>query len=534
MSVRASVQSPIAAVFKNERLLGSISGGVSLPLRGLAANNYGPQANQTLAVNVATTVEVYGRVQMVIGANSADLIVRFPNWFFQAGLGVKNPGNAMQVVEAAFEYGGTYKQLFFGGGAGITVANGDDIAADSLAASTFSLAQFVQGTTCWVRYRFRYSTPATDTMPHMGGGKGVTAGLKVDPTKVNFTNGVFGTGALAYGMVNGGVNGTDAVTLFGIYMPIMLGHHSSPVPMYVGDSKTYGTGDSAPVATGVGGLSRLGFTDATNASTAQFPQMNFGVPSGQAAEWSTAVGAGDITKPRAYMAYCTHGVVGYGTNALQTVQLQTIYGYFRAAGITKLIQRSLTPNATSTALAITGLTSTGTACVGTVASTAALVNGNTYTLVGNVPAAYNGSYVVTVIDGGSFSYTSASAPGGSSTTNGTIQDQFRTLAGQTTVAGWSVGGTVDTYEQTLRGWTSTDANLAYFQSTGERNGATTGTAAYWQWAVNGTPFYSTSDGKHESAVGYPLNTDTAGTITTQAGGTVSTSLRTYMPTWLLT
>lgn len=505
-----------------------------MPLRGLAANNYGPQAGAANPVAAATTVEIYGRVQMIIGADSVDAIFRFPNWFFQAGLGVKNPGNAMQVVEAAFEYGAAFQQILFGGLGSITIANGDDVASDTMNASAFSLAKFTKGTTCWVRYRLRYATPATDLMPNMGGGKGVTSGSKVDPTKVNYTNGVLSTGALAYGMVNGGVNGTDAVNLFGIYMPIFLGHHSTAVPMYAGDSKTYGTGDNAPVATGVGGMSRLGFTDATNASTAQFPQMNFGVPSGQAAEWSTSVSGGDITKPRAYMAYCTHGVIGYGTNSFQTSQLQTLYGYFRAAGISKLIQRSLTPNATSLSLTITGLTSTGTACAGTMASTASLINGGTYTIAGCTPSAYNGSYVVTVVDSGNFSYTSASSPGGNSTVNGTMADQFRTLAGQTTVAGWSVGGAADTYEQTLRGWVTTDANLAYYQSTGERNSATVGTAGYWQWVVNGAPFYSTSDGKHEGPVGYPLNTDTAGTITTQAGGTVATSLRTYMPTWLLT
>lgn len=520
-------------------LLAATSGGsISAPLRGLAANNFGPQANQGIAVNVATTVEVYGRVQMVIGADSLDTPIRFPNWFFQAGLGVKNPGNAMQVVEAAFEYNGTYQQVFFAGSAGITIANGDDVVSDALAASAFSLTKFSKGTVGWMRYRLRYTTPATDTMPHMGGGKGVTSGYKVDPTKVNFTNGVFGTGVLAYGMINGGVNGTDAVSLFGIYMPIMLGHHTSPVLMHVGDSKTYGTGDSAPGATGVGGMSRLGFTDPTNASTAQFPQMNFGVPSGQAAEWSTAVGGADILKPRAYMAYCTHATSGYGTNSFQTTQLQTVYGYLRAAGITKIIQRSLTPNATSLSLTITGLISSGTSCTGSVASTASLINGGTYTLAGNTPSAYNGSYVIAVVDGTTFTYTSSVAPGGNSTVNGTIADQFRTVAGQTTVAGWSVGGAADTYEQTLRGWVSTDASLTYYQSTGERMSPTLGTTAYWQWLVNNTAFYSTADGKHESGSGttggYEFNIGTAGTVTTQAGGTVASSLRTYIGTWILT
>ena len=69
--------------------------GSSLPLRGLAANNYGPQPSVGVAVSAATTVEIYGRVQYVLGADSTDLIVRFPNWFFQAATGVKNPGSGL-------------------------------------------------------------------------------------------------------------------------------------------------------------------------------------------------------------------------------------------------------------------------------------------------------------------------------------------------------------------------------------------------------------------------------------------------------
>jgi hypothetical protein len=533
MSIRSVGRSPVDAAFKNEALMGAYgASAVALPLRGLAANNYGPQGSTGIATNGAATVEIIARVQMIVGVDSADLIVRFPNWFFQAATGVKNPGNTMQIVEAAFEYGGTYRQLFFSASAGTTIANGDDIASDTLTAATFSLAKFSKGTTCWMRYRLRYSTPASDLMPHMGGGKGVTSGYRVDPTKVNVTNGVLGTGVLAYSMINGGVNGTDAVNLSSILMPIMLGHHSSPVPMYAGDSKTYGTGDNAPGATGVGGMSRLGFTDPTSPATVQWPQMNFGVPSGTALEWSTSVGGADITKPRAYMAYCTHGVVGYGTNSFQTTQLQTLYGYFRAAGISKLIQRSLTPQSTNVTLTINPLTSAATvACSGTLTSTAAYVDQNTYTIQTAAPSAYNGDYVVTVVDATHITYNAATVPGSSPAT-GTPQilDNWRTMASQVTVTGWSVGGGADTYQQTLKGWTTTDTNLTYYESMGER--AASSGANYWFWIVTGAKQYASSDGKHESAGGYELNIGSAGNITTQAGGTVSMSLRTYMPTWL--
>lgn len=498
-------------------------GGIALPLRGLAANNFAPQNLQAVNVASATMTEIYLRVQMVIGADSTDLVVLFPNWGVQAAVGIKNPGNSMQVVEAAFEINSTFQPILFSGLSGATFTNGSNNLADTLQASAFSLAKFAKGTTCWTRLRLRYSTPASDQIPHMGGGKGLTAGYKVDPTKVNVTTGIQATGVLAYSMINGGVNGTDAVTMFSIYMPILLGHHNKPCPVMVGDSKTYGTGDAASVNTGAAGMTRLSFTDPTLASSAICPSINMGVPSGNASDWATSVSGADITLPRALFAYCTHAIVGYGTNAFQTTQLQTVYGYIRTAGITQIIQRSLTPNVVGTKLTFTSMSSVGTACAGVLPSTAALVNGNTYTIVGVAPSAYNGSYVVTVLgDGVTINYTSASAPGGNSTVQGTIEDQYRTIAGQALASGWGVGGSAQTYETTLSGWTATDANLTFFQSQGER--AATSGADYWHWFVNGTANYETNDGKHEAR--YEDNIGVAGTATTQAGGTVSTSLRT--------
>jgi hypothetical protein len=539
---------------------------------------------------------------MVIGADVTAITILFPNWFFQASLGVKNPGNSMAVIECAFEYNGTFKQVFFGGSASATFTSGSNNLSDALQASTFSLSKFTKGTVGWVRTRFRYTTPATDQIPSMGGGKGLTSCYRYDPRKLTITNGILGTGLFTFTMqsvaltgatatgtavtatvasttgivsgtnyIVGGATGTgtalnyngtftinvvdgvtisytatsapsatatgsltisainnnlvDVVSPFGIYMPLILGYHSSPVPVMIGDSKTYGTGDAAPVGTGAGGMSRLVYTDATNPATAIFPVLNMGVPSGNAAEWSTSVGGADITLASSLLQYGTHAVIGYGTNGFQTTQQQTLYGIVRTAGISKIIQRSMTPNTTSQSVSITSLVSTGSACTATVASTAAMVNGGTYTISGATPAAYNGSYVVSISNGTTFTYTSGSAPGSTATGSPVALDNFRTLTGQVATTGWSVGGTGETYETTLKGWTSSDVNLTYYQSQAERAG--TSGLPYWQWGVNGTAFYTTSDGKHESAVGYELNIRTAGTATTQSG-TVSTSLATLV------
>lgn len=504
-----------------------------LPVRGLAANGYGPQAQQGVATNGAATVDYYFRQLYVVGADSVDMQIEFPNWTFAAGTGFKYPGNSIQVMEAAVEIGASYRQLFFGGSGSTTVANGGSGFSDWLNASAFSLAKFAKGSTFYVRGRLRFSTPSTDQLVHMGGGKGTgNYTTKCDPTKVNFTNGVLSTGQLTYSMINGGVNGTDANGTFGTYFPLPLGHHNSPCPVFIGDSKSYGTGDTPIAATAIGGMGRLAFSpDATTPANVICPSINMGIPSGTPLEWTVGVSGANIAVPRSWFAYCTHAVVGYGTNAFQTGNLQTIYGYLRAAGISKIIQRSLTPNPTDLKLTFTAMSATGTACQGTVASTALLTEGNTYTIAGCTPSAYNGNYSIHIVDGSTVSYTSASAPGGSATVNGTMADNARTISGQLVTTGWSVGGAADTYEQTLKGWTSTDANLTYYQSQGER--AATSGADYWHWAVNGTPWYMTADDKHESALGYEQNIGTAGTVTTQAGGTVASSLRSYMATWLL-
>lgn len=495
-------------------------GGSSLPLRSGAANNFGPQALTTNPVNVATTVEIYARVNMVLGVDLTSITLLFPNWAFQSATGIKNPGNTIQIIETALEYNGTFKQVFFSAIGNTTGANGSNTLADPLQAAPFSVTKFSKGTQIFVRYRLRYNVPATDNMPHMGGGKGTTASYRVDPTKVNVTNGTFGTGVIAYSMINGGVNGTDAVQMFNIYMPLILGNHSVVTPVFIGDSKTYGTGDTIPGNIACGGMSRCLFSNPVDATTVVWPGINMGVPSGTALEWSTSISGADITLASALLKYCTHAVVGYGTNAFQTAQLQTLYGIIRANGITKIIQRSLTPQSTNAALAISPLVSAGTpACTGTVASTATIVDQNTYTIQLATPATYNGDYVVTVVPTTTITYTAGGTPGSSPAT-GTPQiiDNWRTLASQITVVGWSVGGGADTYQQTLKGWTATDANLTYYESMGERF-ATSG-ANYWFWIVTGAKQYSSSDGKHESAGGYELNIGTNGNVTTQAGGTV--------------
>lgn len=74
---------------------------------------------------------------------------------------------------------------------------------------------------------------------------------------------------------------------------------------------------------------------------------------------------------------------------------------------------------TGTAQTISSITAAGTTCTLTTAAAHGLVTGNTVTIAGAAPAAYNGTYKITVTSTTQFTFTAGSAPGGNATTVGT-------------------------------------------------------------------------------------------------------------------
>ncbi|PCK80990.1 hypothetical protein [Rhizobium sophoriradicis] len=73
---------------------------------------------------------------------------------------------------------------------------------------------------------------------------------------------------------------------------------------------------------------------------------------------------------------------------------------------------------TETQKTLTSLTSIGTVATATLASTVGLRSGQTLTIAGATPTAYNGNVVITVVDGTTFTYNFA---GGTSPATGTIR-----------------------------------------------------------------------------------------------------------------
>lgn len=507
--------------------LSGSGGAPAVPLRFVSASNYGPQSFQSVGVNVATTVDQYSRIPIIIGADTTSLQVGFFNWWLAPASGVTNPTNSFTVTQCAIEIGATTIQIFFSGSASVIMTPGQNLVSDSVTSAQFSLAKFAQGTTGFIRSRVTLANPATDKLAYCGASKSTSAGIqpRVDVTKVNVTNGVLGTGVFAYSMINGGVNGTDAIS-GNPYSPLLLGTHSQPSVGFWGDSKTYGTGDTVNTI-GVIGMNRTLCPTAGVAAGAR-SGCNFGNPSGIAADCTTTVGGASLASLTYWYQYCSYAVVGYGTNALTQAAQTALINQIRTAGIVPIVQRSLTPRTTplnTDPISITSLTTdtVTTLVTGTMADTSGLINGQSYPISGASLAVYNGTFAITVVTGTVFTYTAGSVPAANPTGTIVMDDQWRTTKYQAASPGWSIGGSADIFETFLRGLIASDANLTYYQSQGERAG-TTGTA-YWQWGVNGTVKFMTPDGLHESAVGYEQNIGTSGTATTQAGGTVATSLR---------
>lgn len=516
------------------------SGGSSTPLRFASASNQFP-TNAPSTFNLGTgaaQTDVYVNQKHVIGQDMTTMVLGMTMQYLKASVGVSNIGNSITIMEMALSYNGTFVAVTSGGQGSWTVADTANWQSDPITSTSLGgAAKFTKGTNSFVRVRFRTNAPTTDKFPlGRSGQAGVEQVIFADPAKTNFTVGVMGTAQFAYSMTNGGVNGTDAKFGNSVVPVFCLGYHSKPSVLFLGDSKTYGTGDTAPTV-GVVGMNRALFTDVTTPTSVQCSGMNCGCQSGFALETYTATASGIVANFEYWYTLANYAVVGYGTNNISAPNQTTMYGRIRANGITPIIQRSLTPRTTplsSMPVSITSLTTDGstTTVTGTMADTSGLQEGQSYPISGATPATYNGTFAIHIVNGTTFTYTAGSVPASNATGTLVLDDQWRTLQYQVINASWGVGSIADTFEQFLRGNVSTDASFTYYQSTGERASAALGTTNYWKWLVNGTAKYVTSDGLHEGGTypGYELNVGSGGTVTTQAGGTVAQTLRALVGT----
>lgn len=494
-------------------------------LRAVSPANYMGHQFTATAVNAGTQTELFRIIPFVIGADVPGLVLSTAQWAVIPNVGISQPGNGFTITKASVQLTSintTPVPVTFGGNRNITVVDGsNDIQSDELLASAFSLAKFTKGTAGFIRINFTFTTPATDKFADMGARATTTGWIyNFRSDRVSVTKGVDDTGIFTYSMINGGVNGTDAVNGGGCPIVVVLGRHTDSAIGLFGDSKTYGTGDTV-TAIGVGGISRVLAPDATLPAGAK-PGINFGCPSGIANDCLVAVGSASVSLITSWNKYLTHAIVGYGTNGVSNTAQQSLHTQIRSGGfISKIFQVSCTPRTTALVL-ISSLTSTGTTATATVADTSGLTTGQSYPIAGATGAttAYNGTYAITVVDSTHFTYTFAGTGGVAATGSPNFSDQWRSSTYQTAVSGWSTGGTIDNFETFLAGLPTTDANMTFYRSLAERQ-ATTGNG-YWTWKTNGAVASETADGIHETAAGYEDSYGAAGTVVTQSGTTSAT------------
>lgn len=513
-------------------------GGGSTPLRYASATNTYPASvvtNNLGTAGGAVQTDSYQSQAHTIGQDMTTMVLGSTMQWQKAATGISNVGNAIHIIAMSVIYNGIAVPVTSGGQQSFDILDAANWTSDSIQSTAHSVAKYTKATQCTVKVHWRSTAAATDKFP-MGRGRGNDVGFYCDPTKVTITNDVYTPGVMSYSMANGGVNNTDAKFSNSLLPVFVLGYHSSPAVAFLGDSKTAGTGDTLPTAN-VLGAARALFTNASSLTTVQCSGINMGCSSGTSLETYTATAGGNLANHEYWYSLANYAVVGYGTNQLSFPNQQTMYSMLYGKGIGKIIQRSLTPRTAtlnSDPVSITSLTTDGTTTTvtGTMADNTGIVDGQSYPISGATPAVYNGTFALTKVPASStqFTYTVASVPTGNATGTIVLDDQWRTTKYQTVYPAWGVGSSADTFEQSLRGTVSTDANFTYFQSQGERASPTLGTALYWLFGVNGTVKYMTADGLHETAVGYEQNVGTAGTISNQALGTVSMSLRSYIGT----
>jgi hypothetical protein len=515
---------------------GAGGGGGGPPLRFATATNVYPTS--AIVNNLGTAgglvqTDNYQAQAHTLGQDATTLVLGLPNQWMKAGFGISNVGNPLHIIAVSVVYNGIAATVTTGAQQTFDILDAANWFSDGVPASACSVAKFAKGTQVTIKAHWRTTAAATDKFPQ-GRGRGNDVGFYADPTKVTINNDVYTPGVMSYSMANGGVNNTDAKFSNSLLPIFVLGYHTAPSVALLGDSKTAGTGDTLPLSN-VLGAARALFTNPAVTSSVQCSGINMGCSGGMAFETYTATASGNLANHEFWYTLANYAVVGYGTNQLSSANQTTMYAMLRAQGISKIIQRSLTPRTSplnSDPVTVTALTTDGstTTVTGTMADTSGLVEGQSYPISGATPTTYNGTFAIHIVNGTTFTYTAGSVPASNATGTLVLDDQWRTTQYQTVAASWGVGSSAATFESFLVGNVSTDANYTYYQSQGERAGGTVGTANYWLWGVNGTVKYMTADGLHETATGYEQNIGTAGTVTTQAGGTVSQTLRALVGT----
>lgn len=320
-------------------------GGTPQPLR--FASPYNRLQTQAPVSASTTYLNCRGRIPFYIGSGDmSQLVFAFSSYTVNSGT-INALGNAYTIVSMALEKdGGSYAPVTFSGGRSQVVADGSvEVLSDAILPSAFSLSAFTKGDKYWMRIEYSVASTGLKFMQNF-----LTYGQMPGANAVGLT---LTSGAVVAPVdASGTMTYTSGYSNFGnFYTPLVLGKFVSGDPktiIGVGDSIIQGTGDTASNGQ-VGGFSQA-LTDADRLSN-PIAGATFGYSGSVAGLWSGANSA----FLRNYLKYAKYAVEEFQTNKFASTntnlataksEVQTLWGYFAAAGITTVLRTKLHPRTT--------------------------------------------------------------------------------------------------------------------------------------------------------------------------------------------
>lgn len=224
---------------------------ITNPLRTIASNNRIFSAQDRNSTRDSAVI----RTHYVI-TDSTNLQFMINNWVMSAG-GTIN-GQPFDILDMSVDIGGTVVPLTFGGNRGYSVAAGENLFADKLVPSDFSLSSFDMGTIVWLKGRIKLAAVNTYLVENHHRSAGELAGNQFawyldGDTVVSSTD--------TSGMYTA-ISGSALYSRAFLFAPILLGN---PIVDYsvglVGDSIGAGLTDANFGAAGGGFFHRAAYGD---------------------------------------------------------------------------------------------------------------------------------------------------------------------------------------------------------------------------------------------------------------------------------
>lgn len=391
-------------------------GGVNLPPLKPVSNQV---STRYFTVSNSSANRQNNRIQRRLTANLTGngLVLRYAGFFFQAGGGGDQPqnGTTKLVEQVWIEYptGVMTQGLVVGTGAtSFTLTNSYSSIVDVYFPIKPNKGDiFYEQNSCQITGSNLFEAP-NSTLPGDYNSYTLISG---NSSKAQYPAG--DPNAIAVGTGGGQAWGASVV----------LGYSKQPAFIL-------GSGDSK--MDGAGGDQTVGIVENPGAE-ARLLNNNYGFYRLTCPSSTILAGTNGVNVLNLVLGGCKYGYIEQGINpvlagsslALMQAQYKNLVKNQRQAGCRFVIGETLIPN-TASSIAITSLTSVTTTATATVADTSLMTNGMSVTVSGATPAAYNGTYTVTILNSTQFSYTFAGGTSPATGANIAWGDSWTTYASQ--------------------------------------------------------------------------------------------------------